>query len=101
MLLFITLCLQTGYNSAAKKLSVDVGGAKRLHALSTIVATMLLAPWAAFVSYSSEVRVCNIASPGPALHENLGSKRNNFLTRITRWKSCIFVCFGKRIIPGC
>ena len=55
VLLFATLCLQTGYNSAAKKLSVDVGGAKRLHALSTLAGAVLLMPWAVFVSYTREV----------------------------------------------
>ena len=56
MLLFLTLGLQVGYNSAAKKLSVDIGGAKRLHALSTLVAAGLLMPWAMFVFFTREVR---------------------------------------------
>ena len=55
MLLFITLGLQAGYNSAAKKLSVDMGGAKRLHALSTLVSALLLMPWALFVFFTREV----------------------------------------------
>ena len=61
-MLFITLCLQTGYSSAAKKLSVDIGGAKRLNALSTFISTLLLLPWAFFISITREVSdmVCNI-----------------------------------------
>ncbi|XP_048255901.1 zinc transporter 5-like [Haliotis rufescens] len=54
VLLFITLCLHVGYNAAAKKLSVEVGGAKRLHALSTFVSAGLLWPWAAFIYLTRE-----------------------------------------------
>ena len=55
LLLFITLCLHSGYNSAAKKLSVEIGGAKRLHSLSTMVQAGVLWPWAFFVFFSTEV----------------------------------------------
>ncbi|XP_041371016.1 zinc transporter 5-like isoform X2 [Gigantopelta aegis] len=54
VLLSITLCLQVGFNSASKKLSVDIGGSKRLHALSTIMSTMLLLPWAVFIYLTRE-----------------------------------------------
>lgn len=57
VLLFVTLCLQTGYSSAAKKLSVDIGGAKRLNALSTFVSTLILLPWAFFISITRESAV--------------------------------------------
>ncbi|KAH3837247.1 zinc transporter 5-like [Dreissena polymorpha] len=57
VLLFLTLCLQVGYNSASKKLSVDVGGAKRLHALSTLIQAMILGPWAIIFSSGSEIQV--------------------------------------------
>ncbi|KAL4227543.1 hypothetical protein ACF0H5_012986 [Mactra antiquata] len=57
VLLFLTLGLQVGYNSAAKKLSVDVGGAKRLHALSNMVQALLLGPWAFIVSSTSDSQV--------------------------------------------
>ena len=56
-MLFLTLCLQVGYNSASKKLSVDVGGAKRLHALSTLIQSLFLGPWALIVSSTSETQV--------------------------------------------
>ena len=57
VLLFLTLCLNVGYNSAAKKLSVDVGGAKRLHALSSMIQAMILGPWAYIVSSTSDSQV--------------------------------------------
>lgn len=57
VLLFLTLCLQVGYNSAAKKLSVDIGGAKRLHTLSTLVQSLMLGPWALIVSTTAEMQV--------------------------------------------
>ncbi|XP_052828047.1 proton-coupled zinc antiporter SLC30A5 [Octopus bimaculoides] len=52
VLLFLTLCLQTGFDNASKKLSIDLGGAKRLHALSTFVSGLLLFPWALFLYIS-------------------------------------------------
>ncbi|CAH1796787.1 unnamed protein product [Owenia fusiformis] len=54
MLLFFTLCMWTGYSSASKKLSLDVGGAKRLHALSTLISAILLSPWAGFIYVTRE-----------------------------------------------
>ena len=61
-MLFLTLCLQVGYNSASKKLSVDVGGAKRLHALSTLIQAMILGPWAMIFSSSTESQVNKFTS---------------------------------------
>ena len=60
VLLFLTLCLQVGYSSAAKKLSVDVGGAKRLHALSTLIQGLILGPWALLVSATADMQVCRL-----------------------------------------
>ncbi|PVD20114.1 hypothetical protein C0Q70_20608 [Pomacea canaliculata] len=57
VLLFITLCLHVGYNSASKKLSVEVGGAKRLHAFSSLVSALLLWPWAGFTYLTTETEV--------------------------------------------
>ncbi|KAK2153606.1 hypothetical protein LSH36_291g03057 [Paralvinella palmiformis] len=54
ILLFVTLCINVGYSSASKKLSVDVGGTKRLHALSTLCSAVLLLPWALFVFFTRE-----------------------------------------------
>lgn len=54
VLLFLTLFLQTGFDNASKKLSIDVGGAKRLHSLSTFVSGLILLPWALFLYISRE-----------------------------------------------
>ncbi|CAG5135470.1 unnamed protein product [Candidula unifasciata] len=54
VLLFLTLCLHSGYTSVAKKLSVEVGGAKRLHSLSSLVSASILFPWACFVFLTTE-----------------------------------------------
>jgi zinc transporter 5/7 len=56
VLLFLTLGLHVGYNTASKKLCVDVGGAKRLHALSSLIQAAILGPWAAFIYFTREVR---------------------------------------------
>lgn len=57
VLLFATLCLHVGYNSASKKLSVEVGGAKRLHAFSTLVSASLLWPWAGFTYLTTDIEI--------------------------------------------
>lgn len=57
VLLFITLCLHIGYTSASKKLSVEVGGAKRLHAFSNLVSAGILWPWAGFSYLTTEFEV--------------------------------------------
>ncbi|BFZ02223.1 hypothetical protein BsWGS_05262 [Bradybaena similaris] len=54
VLLFVTLCLHAGYTSVAKKLSVEVGGAKRLHSLSSLVSAGILFPWAGFIFLTTE-----------------------------------------------
>lgn len=46
LLLMITLLLNVAFKNTSRKLSVDVGGSKRLHALSTLVSSFLLCPWA-------------------------------------------------------
>ncbi|XP_062597786.1 proton-coupled zinc antiporter SLC30A5-like isoform X2 [Saccostrea cucullata] len=57
VLLALTLCMQVGYNNASRKLSVDVGGAKKLHALSTLGQATILCPWAAFIYFTRESEV--------------------------------------------
>ncbi|KAK3097668.1 hypothetical protein FSP39_011932 [Pinctada imbricata] len=57
VLLAITLCMEVGYNSASKKLCVDVGGAKKLHAISTLVQAVVLCPWAFFIYLTKESEV--------------------------------------------
>ena len=55
LLLVLALLLQTGFNnsSMSKVLVSDIGGTKRLRALSTCFSTLLLAPWAFFNLFSS------------------------------------------------
>ena len=55
MLLLAAVCLSVGYNTASKSLSVDVGGAKRLHALSTAMSACLLLPWTVFIFLTRQV----------------------------------------------
>ncbi|OWF54084.1 zinc transporter 5-like [Mizuhopecten yessoensis] len=54
VLLAITLFTHVGYSSASKKLSVDIGGSKRLHALSTLLQAILLFPWMVFMHFTRE-----------------------------------------------
>ncbi|XP_064619343.1 proton-coupled zinc antiporter SLC30A5-like isoform X2 [Lineus longissimus] len=54
-LLFITLCMNTVYTNVSKKLSIAVGGAKRLHAISTLMSFFLLLPWALFIYFTKVV----------------------------------------------
>lgn len=54
VLLLITLFLKVGYNMASKNLSLDIGGSKRLHALSTSVSVVILMPWSIYISYARE-----------------------------------------------
>ncbi|XP_076341601.1 proton-coupled zinc antiporter SLC30A5-like isoform X2 [Tachypleus tridentatus] len=49
LLLVLVVGLQTGFNSASKRLANDVGGTKHLHAISSLTSTVLLAPWAFFL----------------------------------------------------
>jgi zinc transporter 5/7 len=55
LLLVSALFMQIAFNnsSLSRLLLTDIGGAKRLKALSTIVSTVLLAPWAIFNLFSS------------------------------------------------
>ncbi|XP_064474768.1 proton-coupled zinc antiporter SLC30A5-like [Ornithodoros turicata] len=44
LLLTLTMCLQTGFRTISRTVSIDIGGAKRLNALSSLVSTIILAP---------------------------------------------------------
>jgi len=57
VLLLIAVCLNVAYNTAAKSLSVDVGGAKRLHALSSAMSACFLLPWMLFIFFTQQVAV--------------------------------------------
>ncbi|XP_032809518.1 proton-coupled zinc antiporter SLC30A5 [Petromyzon marinus] len=57
LLLVLTLLLKVGYHAASRKLSIEVGGSKRLNALSTLVSAGLLLPWALVLSSTTENKV--------------------------------------------
>lgn len=55
MLLVAALCLKVGFNTASRKLSVEIGGAKRLYTLSSLVSAMVLLPWVIVLAATTEV----------------------------------------------
>uniref|UniRef100_A0A8C7A874 Zinc transporter n=1 Tax=Nothoprocta perdicaria TaxID=30464 RepID=A0A8C7A874_NOTPE len=57
LLLVLALCCKVGFHMASRKLSVDVGGAKRLQALSHLVSVLLLSPWVVVLSLTTESKV--------------------------------------------
>lgn len=56
VLLVLALCLKVAFNTASRKLSVEIGGAKRLYALSNLVSTVVLLPWVIVLTATTEVR---------------------------------------------
>lgn len=59
MLLVVALCLKVGFNTAYRKLSVEIGGAKRLYTLSSLVSAMVLLPWVIVLAATTEVGDCS------------------------------------------
>ncbi|XP_061475666.1 proton-coupled zinc antiporter SLC30A5 isoform X2 [Rhineura floridana] len=57
ILLVLALCCKVGFHTASRKLSVDIGGAKRLQALSHLVSVFLLSPWVIVLSLTTESKV--------------------------------------------
>ncbi|XP_067838738.1 proton-coupled zinc antiporter SLC30A5 [Heptranchias perlo] len=57
LLLVMSLCFKVGFHTASRKLSVDVGGAKRLHTLSTLISTLLLFPWVIILTATTESKI--------------------------------------------
>lgn len=55
VLLVVSLCLKVGFHTASRKLSVEIGGAKRLYALDNLVSSMVLLPWVIVLSATTEV----------------------------------------------
>lgn len=55
MLLVVSLFLKVGFHTASRKLSVEIGGAKRLYALDNLVSVMVLLPWVIVLSATTEV----------------------------------------------
>lgn len=71
VLLVLALCLKVAFNTASRKLSVEIGGAKRLYALSNLVSAVVLLPWVIVLSATTEVTTsrsfvfCLSRGPGP------------------------------------
>ncbi|XP_019486701.1 PREDICTED: zinc transporter 5 [Hipposideros armiger] len=57
LLLVLALCCKVGFHTASRKLSIDVGGSKRLQALSHLVSVLLLCPWVIVLSVTTESKV--------------------------------------------
>ncbi|XP_033634104.1 zinc transporter 5-like [Asterias rubens] len=57
LLLVLLLCVNIAYKNTSKKLSVDIGGSKRLHAYSTLIQAAMLLPWALFHMYIHDNQV--------------------------------------------
>lgn len=55
VLLVASLCLKVAFHTASRKLSVEIGGAKRLYALDNLVSAMVLLPWVIVLSATTEV----------------------------------------------
>ena len=55
VLLVASLCLKVGFHTFSRKLSVELGGAKRLYALDNLVSAMVLLPWVIVLSVTTEV----------------------------------------------
>lgn len=55
VLLVASLCLKVGFHTASRKLSVEIGGAKRLYALDNLVSALVLLPWVIVLSATTEV----------------------------------------------
>lgn len=56
VLLVASLCLKVGFHTVSRKLSVEIGGAKRLYALDNLVSALVLLPWVIVLSATTEVR---------------------------------------------
>lgn len=56
MLLVVSLFLKVGFHTVSRKLSVEVGGAKRLYALDNLVSSAVLLPWVVVLSATTDVR---------------------------------------------
>lgn len=57
VLLVLSLCLKVAFHTASRKLSVEMGGAKRLYALDNLVSSAVLLPWVIVLSTTTESKV--------------------------------------------
>lgn len=55
VLLVASLLLKVGFHTASRKLSVEIGGAKRLYALDNLVSAIVLLPWVVVLSLTTDV----------------------------------------------
>lgn len=55
MLLVVSLCLKVAFHTASRKLSVELGGAKRLYVLDNLVSAVVLLPWVIVLSGTTDV----------------------------------------------
>ena len=62
VLLLVTLLANVVFHNQSRKLALDLGGAKRVHSLSTVISAVLLLPWASFVSTSTEVTLLSVVN---------------------------------------
>lgn len=60
VLLVLALCLKVAFHAASRKLSVEIGGVKRLYALSNLVSSVVLLPWVIVLSATTEVRASRV-----------------------------------------
>lgn len=57
VLLVVSLCLKVAFHTVSRKLSVEIGGAKRLYALDNLVSSAVLLPWVIVLSATTENKV--------------------------------------------
>uniref|UniRef100_A0A1A8FYQ4 Zinc transporter n=2 Tax=Nothobranchius korthausae TaxID=1143690 RepID=A0A1A8FYQ4_9TELE len=57
VLLVASVCLKVAFHTASRKLSVEIGGCKRLYALDNLVSAAVLLPWVVVLSATTESKV--------------------------------------------
>uniref|UniRef100_A0A1A7XIW8 Zinc transporter n=1 Tax=Iconisemion striatum TaxID=60296 RepID=A0A1A7XIW8_9TELE len=57
VLLVVSVCLKVAFHTASRKLSVEIGGSKRLYALDNLVSAAVLLPWVVVLSATTESKV--------------------------------------------
>uniref|UniRef100_A0A1A8IWB9 Zinc transporter n=1 Tax=Nothobranchius kuhntae TaxID=321403 RepID=A0A1A8IWB9_NOTKU len=74
VLLVASVCLKVAFHTASRKLSVEIGGCKRLYALDNLVSAAVLLPWVVVLSATTEVCVRTLYF-FPVLHIYTSSRR--------------------------
>uniref|UniRef100_A0A8C6KA27 Zinc transporter n=1 Tax=Nothobranchius furzeri TaxID=105023 RepID=A0A8C6KA27_NOTFU len=67
VLLVASVCLKVAFHTASRKLSVEIGGCKRLYALDNLVSAAVLLPWVVVLSATTESKVESWSSLIPPL----------------------------------